>query len=76
MATLMQKDVLLEMNFFVYSCIFHAKGKVGESERKDDLIWLGAKENKYYSTDESELDYDAELNELRQMKDKYEALYG
>lgn len=33
MATLMQKDVLLEMNFVVNARIFYAKDKINEDER-------------------------------------------
>lgn len=76
MATLMQKDVLLEMTFLINARIFYAKNKINESERKNDLIWIGAKENAYYSTDESQLDFDIELSELKSLKAKYETLYA
>lgn len=75
MATLMQKDVLLEMTFVINARIFYAEEKISEDERMQDLIWIGAKEDAYYSTDESELDFNLELNELRSLKDKYEALH-
>ncbi|OOR89419.1 hypothetical protein B0181_06995 [Moraxella caviae] len=74
MATLMQKDVLLEMVFFINARVFHAEGKISEREMMNDLIWLGAKKNEYYGTDESRLDYDAELSELKTLKHKYETL--
>ena len=42
MATLMQKDVLLEMTFVINARIFYAEEKISEDERVQDLIWIVA----------------------------------
>lgn len=75
MATLMQKDVLLEMTFVINARIFYAENKINEEERMGDLLWVGTKKNMYYSTDENELNFYYELNELKSLKDKYDKLY-
>lgn len=63
------------MTFVINARIFYAEEKISEDEISNDLIWLGAKKNMYYSTNESQLDFDIELNELKSLKAKYETLY-
>lgn len=76
MATLMQKDVLLEMAANVRGNIFYNKANVQESEEIADRQFISDKRNFFYSTNPADLDYESELKSLQQLKQKYEVNNG
>ena len=71
MATLMQKDVLIEMAATTRGIIFHSE-KFTEQERDDDTQIVLSKLEKFYGTSENQLNYEEELAELKEIKAKYE----
>lgn len=71
MATLMQKDVLIEMAATVRGMIFHSE-KFTEQERDDDTQIVLSKLEKFYGTSENQLNYQEELQMLKDIKQEYE----
>lgn len=76
MATLMQKDVLLEVAASTYAKIFYAKGKTDENERTKDSKEVSDRQDRFYSTSPEQLEYQSELQALKQIKQKYEVING
>lgn len=60
MATLMQKDVLLEAVAIATAKISKSYEKIDETQRINDRVLISKKQD-YYSTDENILDYDREI---------------
>lgn len=71
MATLMQKDVLLEVAASTTAKIFHARGKTVEEQRIADWKDVADRKNRFYSTKPEQLEYQSELQALKQIKQKY-----
>jgi hypothetical protein len=71
MATLMQKDVLLEVAASTTAKIFHARGKTVEEQRIADRKDVADRKNRFYSTKPEQLEYQSELQALKQIKQKY-----
>ncbi len=76
MATLMQKDVLLEVAASTTAKIFHAEGKTNEQERMADRKDVALRKNRFYSTKPENLEYQTELQALKSIKQKYEVING
>lgn len=76
MATLMQKDVLLEVAASTTAKIFHAKGKTIEKQRMADRKEVADRKNRFYSTKPENLNYLDELAALKEIKQKYEVING
>lgn len=72
MATLMQKDVLLEMAAAVRGRIFYNRLGIAEDIKKADSQFLTNKRELFYSSFPENLDYPNELKTLQQLKQKYE----
>jgi hypothetical protein len=74
MATLMQKDVLLEVAASTTAKIFHARGKTVEEQRIADRKDVADRKNRFYSTKPENLNYLNELAALKEIKQKYEVI--
>lgn len=72
MATLMQKDVLIEVIAAAMADTFHYKNKHGVSdEMLSDKIILSEKRQWVYSTDHEDIDYPTELKAMQAIRNKY-----
>lgn len=67
MATLMEKDVLLE-----YAHIGHLLPDIEIQEMKQDRIQMGKLWNEIISTHHEEIDYEAMLQKIKSLRFKYE----
>lgn len=67
MATLMEKDVLLE-----YAHIGHLLLDIEIQEMKQDRIQMGKLWNEIISTHHKEIDYEAMLQKIKSLRFKYE----
>lgn len=68
MATLMEKDVLLE-----YASIGHLVSSMEKTkEIDDDLTAMGALWREILSSDEKDIDYQATIKRIRAIRSKYE----
>lgn len=67
MATLMEKDVLLE-----YAHIGHLLLDIEIQEMKQDRIQIGKLWNEIISTHHEEIDYEAMLQKIKSLRFKYE----
>lgn len=76
MATLMEKDVLLEVAASTTAKIFHARGKTVEEQRIADRKDVADRKNRFYSTKPENLNYLIELEALKAIKKKYEVING
>lgn len=76
MATLMEKDVLLEVAASAMATIFHAEGKTEETKRVNDRKFVSDTQARFYSTKPENLDYQTELNTLMTIEKKYEVFSG
>ncbi|MBN6078462.1 hypothetical protein [Aggregatibacter actinomycetemcomitans] len=72
MATLMQKDVLIEMAAYARSIIAHRTEP--NTELNDDQVELVKMRNFIYSTSPDKLDFDKLVSEINYIKDKYISL--
>ena len=66
MATLMEKDVLLE-----YAHIWHLLPDIEIQEMKQDRIQMGKLWNEIISTHHEEIDYEAMLQKIKSLRFKY-----
>lgn len=71
MATLMQKDVLIEMAATTRGIIFHSE-KFSTQQRDQDTQFVLNNRDRIYSTLENQLNYEEELKKLKEIKQKYE----
>lgn len=71
MATLMEKDILLEVAASAMATIFHAEGKTEETKRVNDRKFVSDTQARFYSTKPEQLEYQSELQALKQIKQKY-----
>lgn len=72
MATLMQKDVLIEVIAAAMADIYHYENKHGEtlaSQADDDIVI--AKRSWVYSTSHEDIDYPTELAAMQAIREKY-----
>lgn len=72
MATLMEKDVLIEVIASAMANTFHYKNKHGESaDLLDDKKTLREKRMWVYFTSNEDIDYEKELKPMQQIRDRY-----
>ncbi len=74
MATLMEKDVLIEMTMATIAKISRAvyKNTTTKEESKADNRWLWDLREKLYASSEREWDYDATLTQIKEIGNKYQ----
>lgn len=74
MATIMEKDVLLELVSTGLGSIHRAilRGDTTEESSQDDTDFLTELRNKLYKTSESEWDFRASVDEIKSRYAKYE----
>lgn len=72
MATLMQKDVLIEVIAAAMADTFHYKNKHGESDDMlSDKVILREKRSWVYMTSHEDIDYPTELAAMQKIREKY-----